>query len=185
MAPCHGAPHAARVLGCPSSLVFLVTVSTLVRRGRALLSFVYGLTSLLSGSYWYSQLGGVGVRVYLSCVYTPPTDLRFSFFPHASRSRLRLFPQGSRARRYLGLSARTHGVCASFGPDRGQGFALHISVHLLLVTYGLAMGTFHAVVGSSHPPGARLVPYLEVACGLCAPAISSARDSTPTHLLLW
>ena len=66
-----------------------------------------------------------------------------------------------------------------------KGFALHISVHLLLVAYGLAMGTFHAVVGSSHPPGARLVPYLEAACGLCAPAISSARDSTPTHLLLW
>ena len=184
MAPCHGAPHAARVLGCPSSLVFLVTVSTLVRRGPRPSSFVYIASQGRTGTV-YSQLGGVGVRVYLSCVYTPPTDLRFSFFPHASRSRLRLFPQGSRAWRYLGLSARTHGVCASFGPDRGQGFALHISVHLLLVTYGLAMGTFHAVVGSSHPPGARLVPYLEVACGLCAPAISSARDSTPTHLLLW
>ena len=68
---------------------------------------------------------------------------------------------------------------------RLKGFALHISVHLLLVAYGLATGTPHAVVGSSHPPGARLVPYLEVACGLCAPAKSSARDSTPTHLLLW
>ena len=96
MAPCHGAPHAARVLGCPSSLVFLVTVSTLVRRGPRPSSFVYIASQGRTGTV-YSQLGGVGVRVYLSCVYTPPTDLRFSFFPHASRSRLRLFPQGSRA----------------------------------------------------------------------------------------
>ena len=98
---------------------------------------------------------------------------------------------------------------------RALRFTSVISVHLLLVTYGLATGTPHAVVGSSHPPGARLVPYFEVlqwrwlwrvkpadgcpcsrssadntlldllACGLCAPAKSSARDSTPAHLLLW
>ena len=184
MAPCHGAPHAARVLGCPSSLVFLVTVSTLVRRGRAL-----SCTSLLSGSYLLLVLatrGRRGTCILVMCLY-PPDGFTIFVFPSRVTVTAQAVPSGlTRVPwRYLGLSARTHGVCASFGPDRGQGFALHISVHLLLVTYGLAMGTFHAVVGSSHPPGARLVPYLEVAWGLCAPAISSARDSTPPHLLLW
>ena len=87
------------------------------------------------------------------------------------------------------------------------------AVHLLL-TYGLARGVPHAVVGSNHPPGSRLVPYLGalrwpcwikpadgspccsssrssvdnalldlLAGGLCAPAKSRTRDSTPTHLV--
>jgi hypothetical protein len=106
---------------------------------------------------------------------------------------------------------------------RGREFAhirVGLAVHLhLLLTYGLARGTPHAVVGSSHPPvGSRLVPYLGVlrlpwrikpadgspCCSsssssvdnalfdllaggliLCAPAKSSARDSMPSHLLLW
>ena len=72
-----------------------VTVSRRVSRVRGRALFCVHPSQ---GRTWYSQLGGVGVRVYLSCIYTSPDGFTIFVFPHASRSRLRLFPQGSRAR---------------------------------------------------------------------------------------
>ena len=77
------------------------------RAARPSSLFVY-IASLTSQGRTGTRNSGASGYVYTCHVFIPPRRIYngFSFFPHASRSRLRLFPQGSRAWRYLGLSPR-------------------------------------------------------------------------------